>query len=117
MPPVQEADRPGAYEAHKRASREYNARASRSGRDIGELPPVADPARKARATASFRSFCEAYFPHRFTLAWSPDHVEVLARCEEAGDRGGLFALAMPRGSGKTSVCEVLCLWATFRGGR
>ena len=31
--------------------------------------------------------------------------------------GGLFAMAMPRGSGKTSLCEVACLWALLYGHR
>ena len=33
-----------------------------AGRDIGDLPAVADPARKARARSDFRFFCEQYFP-------------------------------------------------------
>ena len=29
--------------------------------------------------------------------------------------GGLYAIAMPRGSGKTSLCECACMWATLYG--
>ncbi|MBI5865600.1 MAG: phage terminase large subunit family protein [Planctomycetes bacterium] len=32
-------------------------------------------------------------------------------------QGGLFAMAMPRGSGKTSLCEIACLWALVYGHR
>ena len=31
--------------------------------------------------------------------------------------GGLFAMAMPRGSGKTSICECACIWAVLNGHR
>lgn len=90
---------------------------SLSGRDIGELPDVADAARKGRARGDFRFFCEAYFPRTFELAWSADHLKVIAKIERAVLDGGLFAMAMPRGSGKTSLCETACLWAMLYGHR
>jgi len=31
--------------------------------------------------------------------------------------GGLFAMAMPRGSGKTTICECACIWAVLNGHR
>jgi hypothetical protein len=126
-PPTATVDRPPpapargssspAYEAKKERERARNAAASESGRDIGALPPPKDPQRRARAVASFQACCEAYFPERFTLAWSPDHLKVIRRMQQAAVAGGLFALAMPRGSGKTSLVEVLCLWAALRGER
>ncbi|HID23605.1 MAG TPA: hypothetical protein EYP14_14570, partial [Planctomycetaceae bacterium] len=75
------------------------------------------PARKARAERDFRLFCEAYFPQTFYLPWSRDHLRVVARIEQAVLEGGLFAMAMPRGSGKTSLCETACLWALLYGHR
>jgi hypothetical protein len=39
----------------------------------------------------------------------------VARFEDAIRNGGLYALAMPRGSGKTSIVEVACLWAMLTG--
>ena len=63
---------------------------------------MVNPERKARAATDFRFFCEAYFPFTFHLAWSPDHLKVIAKIEQAVLHGGLFAMAMPRGSGKTS---------------
>ena len=49
-----------------------------------------------------RKFCETYFPDIFYLGWSKDHFEVIERLETAIREGGLFALAMPRGTGKTT---------------
>ncbi len=105
------------YELHRERARQRNAQLSLSGRDIGELPEVADPARKGACRADFRSFCERYFPQTFRLAWSEDHLRVIGRIENAVLEGGLFAMAMPRGSGKTSLCETACLWSLLYGHR
>ena len=105
------------YELHRERARQRNAQLSLSGRDIGELPEVADPARKAACRSDFRTFCERYFPQTFRLAWSDDHLRVIGRIENAVLEGGLFAMAMPRGSGKTSLCETACLWSLLYGHR
>ena len=89
------------YESLKNRARARNAALSLAGRDIGEIPDVVNPLRKARATSDFRFFCESYFPFTFHLAWSPDHLKVISKIEQAVLHGGLFAMAMPRGSGKT----------------
>ncbi len=105
------------YEDAKERARARNARLSTSGRDVAPLPEVVDPARKERACGDFRFFCEAYFPSTFYLPWSDDHVKVMGRIAQAVLHGGLFALAMPRGSGKTSLCERACIWAILYGHR
>src|SRR5687767_11601272 len=66
------------YEALKERSRARNLALSQAGRDIGELPAVINPERKARAADDFRFFCEAYFSSAFYLPWSPDHFKVIA---------------------------------------
>jgi hypothetical protein len=105
------------YAAMKEAARQRNAELSAVGRDIGEIPALVDPARRQRATDSFRTFCETYFAATFHLPWSPDHLKVVEKIEQAVLHGGLFAMAMPRGSGKTSLCETACLWAILTGRR
>ena len=104
------------YESLKERARARNAALSLAGRDIGELPAVVDPERRAKAEKDFRFFCETYFPAAFTLPWSPDHLKVIAKIERAVLTGGLFAHAMPRGSGKTTLTTVACVWAIlYRG--
>ena len=88
------------YETLKERARARNAALSLAGRDIGELPEVVDPERKRRAASNFRAFCESYFPQTFHLAWSPDHLKVIRKIEQAVLHGGLFAMAMPRGLGQ-----------------
>ena len=109
--------KPTGYDTHRERARARSVAMSLSGRNIGDLPEVVDPDRKARASGDFRFFCEAYFPQTFYLAWSDDHLKVIAKIEQAVLEGGLFAMAMPRGSGKTSLCEMACLWAMVYGHR
>ncbi len=82
------------YNAHRERARARNIALSLLGRDIGQIPKVVDPERKARAETDFRFFCESYFPHAFTLAWSPDHLKVIAKIEQSVLVGGLFAMAI-----------------------
>ncbi len=107
----------GGYEAMKEQARARNAALSQSGRDIGDFPPVADPDRKAKAATCFRFFCESYFPQTFYLPWSEDHLPVIQKIEQAVRHGGLFAMAMPRGSGKSTQAESACIWAVLYGHR
>ncbi|MDI1342834.1 MAG: phage terminase large subunit family protein [Pseudolabrys sp.] len=106
-----------AYERHRDRMAGVQADQSRRGREIGPIPPVVDPARRAEGEGSLRRFCEIYFPARFFRAWSPDHIKVLARMEDVIRNGGLFAIAMPRGSGKTSIVEVAVIFALVFGFR
>jgi hypothetical protein len=109
-----EFDRYDAFRDRKaRESREI----SLSGRDIGPLPDVVDTDRKAACERDLRLFCETYLADSFTLAWSPDHLVVLERIERSVLDGGLFAYAMPRGSGKTTLTEAGTLWALSYGHR
>ena len=105
------------YRAKNDAERDRQASISRQGRDIGPPPPVADPKRRAKAEKSLQLFCESYFPERFKLRWSKDHLKVIQRLQHSVLTGGRFALGMPRGSGKTSLCEVAAIWALFIGAR
>ncbi len=113
-----EPDRQSAdYEAMKEAARARNAELSAIGRDIGDISGVVVPQRKAQAREDFRFFCETYFPESFCLPWSDDHLKVIAKIETAVLHGGLFAMAMPRGSGKTTLAETACIWAMLTGAR
>ncbi len=91
------------YERMKEAARARNAALALAGRDIGSLTAVENPDRKDRASRDFQFFCENYFPLTFHLNWSPDHLKVNSMIEQAVVHGGLFALAMARGSGKLSL--------------
>lgn len=107
----------GGYEEHKAEMARRNKEASAQGRDIGDLPEVANPVMKHNCELDFKLFCETYFSETFALEWSDDHLRCIAKIEKSIIDGGLFALAMPRGSGKTSLCEISCIWALLYGHR
>ena len=107
----------GGYAAHKEQSATRNRELSLAGRDIGPLPAVVDPRRKEQAATDFRLFCESYFPLTFHLTWSDDHLKVISKIEQAVLHGGLFAMAMPRAAGKSSLAECACIWAVLNGHR
>jgi len=86
-------------------------------RDIGPLPPVEDPARRQQDDDSLRFFLESYFPGTFGLARSPDHLEVIEQTERVIKDGGQMALAMPRGSGKSSISINAAIWVLLTGRR
>lgn len=106
-----------SYEDRRNAERDRQAEQSLAGRDIGPLPEVVNPDRKAACERNFQLFCESYFPETYSLAWSPDHLKVIEKIETAVLRGGLFALAMPRGSGKSTLSESAVIWAMLYGHR
>ena len=106
-----------AYEAEKERERARNATASRSGRDIGELPAVADPDRRRKCEADPVLFYRTYFPKRFSLDFSDDHLAEIQAMETIMVSGGVQAFAGPRGFGKTSLCEVACIRASCKGYR
>jgi len=106
---------PLSYEEMKARQAERNAEAVRAAQDIGEIPAPADPQRKAVCAQSFRLFCETYFPEVFYLPWSDDHLRVIDKIEKAVRTGGLFAMAMPRGSGKTVLCQTAVVWSALIG--
>jgi hypothetical protein len=105
------------YEDIKARTGDRARRVSAAGRDIGEPPAVGDQARRDGTRADFQAFCEAYAPESFPLKWSLDHITAISKIEGAVLRGELFAFAMPRGSGKTTLCEWASIWALLHGHR
>lgn len=103
------------YDKIKESAIARNREMSRSGRDIGDIPPVVNSQRKGESYRSFRLFCEYYFPLKFYLDWSADHLRVIDMIERSVIDGGLFAVAMPRGQGKTTLVERAVIWAVLTG--
>lgn len=106
-----------SYEARLRRDLERKLAASRIGRDIGPPPEVVNGQRRKRCEQSFEAFCLTYFPTAFHLSWSDDHLRIIDKIERSVLEGGLFAFAMPRGSGKTSLCRAAGMWALLCGYR
>lgn len=105
-----------AYDQHRAKMRQKSAERSAVGRDIGAIPPIKNYAARLKAEKSFKAFCEEYLAHKFTLAWSDDHIRVMKKVEQVVLGRAMLAVAMPRGSGKTTLAaEAAVIWALVIG--
>lgn len=97
--------------------REYHARRNASVRksrnDIGELPAVVDPARRERCRLDFLAFLEEYCKteDKFDKPFSKMHLDVISSIQRTVLEGGQLAMALPRGTGKSSLLERAILWS------
>lgn len=115
MKPKKRKPNPEAV-ARRRATQAAARRAqTRQGQDIGKLPPCKNPKRRAACKDDFGRFCKTYFPEIFCLEWSKDLLRVIAKVERVVLDHHKLAVAMPRGSGKTSLSETAILWAILYG--
>jgi hypothetical protein len=108
-------DAEAAYERNRIAAAETSRQKSVAGREISPLPRVKNPARRAACAESLAKYCRTYHPEVFYLDWSDDQLRALQRVETATRRGGLFAYAMPRGGGKSSIAECGAEWGMLYG--
>ena len=88
-----------------------------SERDIADIPERLDAARHESCRGSLRLFLETYLATWFGKAWSEAHLRCIAKMEYAILNGGYFALAMPRGEGKTTIAKGAAIWALLYGHR
>ena len=89
----------------------YKAKERQSYMDIGPIPEVKNPERRASCENDFHKFCSEYRADVFYFGWSDDHIKAAKTMQGVVDEGGLYGVAMPRGSGKTTMAITLCLWA------
>ncbi len=103
------------YGRHRDRNRDNQLIKSTSGRDIGPIPDVVNPDRRASCKYNLQLYLETYHPTQFAKRWSKDHIKAIKAIEDTALRGGRFALAMPRGNGKTTLCRFAALWALLYG--
>jgi len=60
---------------------------------------------------SLARFLKTYFAETFYSPWSEPHKRAIEKIEYSLEYGGLFALAMPRGDGKSSIVKGAAVWA------
>lgn len=115
---------PYADPEKKRAwDRDYSNRKTAARQEIGPPPERANKRRYNKACRDFQFFCETYFRDKkdpdstFYLKWSQDHIAVVEIIEGVVNNSLQFALAMPRGSGKTALFMAAMIWAIITGRR
>jgi hypothetical protein len=82
-----------------------------------EDPPPEVCADRNRLEADFPAWLRHHGGEAFVDDWSDDHLRVLAKIEQAINGGGHFALAMPRGHGKTTILKWALLYVMLTGKR
>jgi len=95
-------------------------RLSKSARDISyDFPPtdLIDWDRRNECWDNLRLFLETYFPNSFNKPWSNDHLRFIEKLEQAIKFGGQFAMAAPRGTGKSTLTICSTIWAILTGKR
>lgn len=103
------------YEAKKKASAAREEAISRQGREIGGIPQVENLERRLACSESLLLHGQTYHPELLYLETCEDQLEMIRGIERAVRGGDLQAMAMPRGSGKTTWCEIGVEWATLNG--
>lgn len=105
------------YRRHKEEMAAASRQRSLSSRDIYPLPSIQNPARRMAAAKSLKLYCETYYPAKFTKPWGKNHLLLIERLEKILVSGGQQAVAMPRGTGKTTIVEAAATWALLNGYR
>ena len=80
-------------------------------RDIGPTEEIVNLDRRESCRLDFAKFCRTYNPEAFYLPWSRIHLQAIERIEECVLHGAMYAYAMPRGSGKTTLAKMAATWA------
>lgn len=87
-------------------------------RDKRKMPPI-DESGVIEERELYRHdlilFCKEIMPESFSMAFAPCHIEVLQGMQHAIMHGGKKAVALPRGSGKTTAAVGAMLWGLLYG--
>lgn len=111
---------PGDNDDLSRLSKQarYERRKSEERADIGDIPAVVNPERKAAARRDLCYFLTTYFPNSTGLSpLSDDHKRVIQRIQDCILNGGRFIQAVYRGFAKTTIASGALLWASLYGHR
>lgn len=105
-----------AYDKRK-DSAERSAKASLHARDIGEIPAVVNAGRRKQCRLDLKLFLQTYHAETFNIPFSKDQDRFIERLQRVILTGGLSAIAMPRGGGKTTISQFAAQWAMVYGHR
>lgn len=111
-----------AGKARLSAAARYQREADRAARDIRDehwldLIQRINWERRLASKLDLKFFLESYLNNVFSKSWSSDQLRCVKKAEDVFLRGGMFALAMPRGGGKTAICRGALVWGTAHAHR
>lgn len=103
---------------HRKQAAERSREKTKSSQEIGHLiHPVTNWERRLSCRLDLAKFLKTYLVKQFPLPFSRDHHLVIEKIQKAVLDSGLFACAMPRGSGKTEITKGAATWAIVYGHR
>jgi hypothetical protein len=86
-------------------------------REIGPPPKVKNRRRRNSCKHDLLKYLKTYHHAAFGLPFSEDHYRLIQCVQDVILDGGCVVVAMPRGSGKTTICQRAEIWAALYGHR
>jgi len=116
---------PRAITAADRAAVAQNIRHTKivdAGRKLARIVKTEHPSeeslkRRRRLEPHLEKWLLYYMPDTFCDKWGSVHLDCINRLQECINNGGCFALAMPRGDGKSAIGKGASIYATLTGRR
>ncbi|MBX3444273.1 MAG: phage terminase large subunit family protein [Planctomyces sp.] len=105
----------GAGQRHRERMAERSRDISSATREIGPLPPIENPKRRAACRLNLKKFYQTYFPDVFYRPFSDDQSAETKGIQTTVLQGSLQTFAAPRGDGKSARAERALLWAILYG--
>jgi len=102
-------------ERQAQAARKYQRFTRSLSREIGPFPQRIDWQRRLACKTDLKLFAETYLASVFYHQWSTDQLICIEKAQRISSEGGKFAVAMPRGGGKTAIVRAATIWATLYG--
>lgn len=105
------------YSEHKDRVAARARQQSADSREIGKIPRPKNWQRRKACERDLRKYLLTYYAPSFPLPFSDDHEKILKEIQDKTLDGGLKAIAMSRGSGKTTILIRAGNWALSYGHR
>ncbi len=104
------------------SSHQKKAEVVRRIRRKARIVPTQHPSKKSlerrrRLEPHLHKWLRYYMPDTFPDRWGTEHRQCCTTLQQCIEEGGSFALAMPRGSGKSSIGKGACVYAPLTGKR
>ncbi len=113
------AETPEKMTAEERSAKNaarINAQTALS-QEIGPLPAVKDPDRRARCKFDLKLFALTYFKSACHMGFAPYQIEMVSAFESVTLNGGRKARAVRRGGLKSTLVRIATAWAVLNGHR
>jgi hypothetical protein len=84
-------------------------------REIGSLPAIVNPDRRAQCKLDFKYHCYTYLGATFCLEFAQIHEDAITKLLSALHNGSDFLYVMPRGTGKSSILKGIIHFGVSHG--